>query len=68
MYAKVKEQQNLIRDLDTNAILNVDASALKKHEKIMLEKQKELRTQQQINSLKDDISEIKEMLRSLKNG
>lgn len=68
MYAKVKEQQNLIRDLDTNAILNVDTSALKKHEKIMLEKQKELRTQQQINSLKDDISEIKEMLRSLKNG
>ncbi|CAB4124100.1 hypothetical protein UFOVP49_7 [uncultured Caudovirales phage] len=67
MYAKVKEHKTLVRDMQTSAILNIDESALRKHDTIMHQKQKEKTTQEQINSLKGDISEIKEMLKSLKD-
>ena len=65
MYATVKEHKELVRDMETGAILHTDTSVLKKHEQIMFEKKKQERLQTQIDSLKDDISEIKEMIRSL---
>lgn len=67
MYAKVKEHKEYVRDLNTNAILNVDSSALEKHKKIMHEINKDKKIQEQINTLNQDIQEIKEMLRALSN-
>jgi len=63
--AKVKEHKEFIRDLDTNAILNIDVTSIDRHKKIMAEIGREKRVQDQINSLKDDISDIKQMLREL---
>ena len=65
--AKVKEHKEYVRDVETNAVLNVDISALEKHKKIMAEMNRDKRVQEQINSLNSDISEIKEMLRALSN-
>jgi len=67
MYAKVKEHKEYVRDIDTNAVLNVDKTALEKHKSVMHNLNKEKRVQEQINSINDDISEIKEMLRALSN-
>lgn len=63
--AKVKEHKEFIRDLDTNAILNVDTTSVERHKKIMADIGREKRVQEQINSLRDDISDIKQMLREL---
>lgn len=67
MYARVKEHENLVRDMRTGAILNTDENAIKKHELYMHERKKQNVIQEQINSLKNDVSEIKDMLRALKD-
>ena len=67
MFAKVKEHKEYVRDLSTNAILNVDRSSVDKHNNIINEIKKQKMMQEQINSLKSDISEIKEMLKALSN-
>lgn len=67
MFAKVKEHKEYVRDLSTNAVLNVDRSSLDKHNNIMNELKKQKMVQEQINSLRSDISEIKEMLKALSN-
>lgn len=63
--AKVKEHKEFVRDLETNAILNVDLTTLDRHKKIMADIRKEKHVQEQINSLRDDISDIKLMLKEL---
>lgn len=65
MLAKVKDHKEYVRDIETNAILNVDKEVLKKHAIVMAEKEKETRHQEQINNLKSEISELKDMIRSL---
>ena len=67
MFAKVKEHKEYVRDISTNAILNVDKSSLEKHNNIVNEIKKQRMVQEQINSMKNDISEIKEMLKALSN-
>lgn len=67
MLVKVKEHKEYVRDVSTNAVLNVDKSALDKHNNIMNELKRQRMVQEQINNLRDDISEIKEMLKALSN-
>lgn len=67
MFVKVKEHKEYVRDISTNAVLNVDKSALDKHNNIMNEMKRQRMVQEQINNLRDDISEIKEMLKALSN-
>lgn len=67
MFAKVKEHKEYVRDVSTNAILNVDRSALDKHNNIVNELKKQKMIQEQINTMRNDISEIKEMLKALSN-
>jgi hypothetical protein len=66
---KVKENVSLIRDTSSNAIINTNASDLKeylKNRKIILDRktQNELQAAE-INTLKQDIGEIKQMLAML---
>ena len=68
MYAKFKNNEKIIRDLSNKAILTVDPTVLQKHQQFMAQKHKEERMQEEINSLKSDITEIKELLKSLVNG
>lgn len=75
MYARVKDNEKLIRDIKTNSILNTDVNALKKHEIIMKQKEEAKRITQDIaniknniselNQLKNDVSELKDMMKIL---
>lgn len=61
-YLKVEDEQFLVRDTTNKAILNTDLSAVKKHELRMEQQKKEMSKQEEINSLKRDIAEIRELL------
>ena len=67
--ASVKGFKNLVRDLDTGAILNIDTTAplgLKlAKEKRQKEKEQLENNTKDINSIKSEISEIKFMLKML---
>lgn len=63
--AKVNEHKEYVRDLETNAILNVDSNTLERHKKIIADIRREKSVQEQINTLRNDIFEIKQMLREI---
>lgn len=67
MYYKVKDDEKLVRDSRNNSLLNTDVKSLKKHEMIMREKENSKRFVEEINTMKNDISELKDMLRVLIN-
>ena len=54
-YAKVKDHEYLVKDMTTGAILNVDRTAVLKHQKRQMEIQKE--------ELRDQVVKIHGMLR-----
>ena len=62
MYHQVKGHKDLVRDIDSNAILNVNKNAYQaaRERDIRIKKEKE-----EINILKQDVSEIKYMLQKL---
>ncbi len=60
-YIKVSGHDGLVRDENTGAIINVDNSAIEARRK-----SKQLNSAlQDINNLKDEVSEIKDLLREL---
>jgi hypothetical protein len=61
-YARVEGSSTLIRDLRNNAILNMDNTTIEKAKKAkMLRKEKE----KEIDELKKDVQDIKEMLNQI---
>lgn len=64
-YAKVKNNQNFIRDMGSKAILNTDLSVVRRHEQEVAKKEREEAQQQQINTLQNEISELKELIKKL---
>ena len=62
MYHQVKGHKDLVRDINSNAILNVNKNAYEaaRERDRRIKKEKE-----EINILKRDVSEIKDMLRKL---
>ena len=64
-YIKVKGHDGLVRDQNTGAIINVDNSAIEARRK-----SKHLNSAlEDINNLKEEISEIKQLLREIaRNG
>lgn len=70
-YIKVKDKNNLLRDANSNGIVNDDIIGYQNYvnsyrEKIkQIEKQKDYETQ--LKELKNEISEIKELLKKLVN-
>ena len=63
-YAKVEGHSNLIRDLKTNAIINTDYNSSTQYDTIR-KKRKEEKTK--IESLENEIKEIKTLLNQLIN-
>jgi len=65
-FAKVKEHSNLVRDLDSKAVLNVDNKSLQAYRESrnarMKQQQKFEGIQEEIDSIRDDITEIKSLL------
>lgn len=68
-FVKVKDHPSLKRDISTKAIINTSNSEYEEYKKI--QETASLRSRMleiEINSLKDDISEIKNILKQLVQG
>jgi hypothetical protein len=61
-YSRVKDYTNLLRDESSSAVVNVDIETLEK----IRQRRKLMRTQkEQINTLKNDMEEMKTLMKEL---
>ena len=61
-YSRVKDYTNLLRDESSSAVVNVDVETLEK----IRQRRKLMRTQkEQINTLKNDMEEMKALMKEL---
>ena len=61
-YSRVKDYTNLLRDESSSAVVNVDIETLEK----IRQRRKLMRTQkEQINTLKNDMEEMKALMKEL---
>ena len=71
-YTRVENKEHLVRDSETNAIINTDRNAYEaykiQYRKKLQEKQNYINMEQELKSLRSDIDEIKNLLRGLTNG
>jgi len=71
-FIPVEGSNDLVRDNNTNQIINTNESEYQQYitrrKQKKLEKEKALNVERDISSLRDEITEIKDMLRSLVNG
>ena len=64
-YAKVKESPELIRDMESKAVLNTNISALHAYKK-KREKQQEIQSAvEDINNMKQDINDLKTLMQRI---
>lgn len=68
-YVPVKGHSGLVRDTESNALINVDKTAIErareKKEAKRKKRQEEMEMKQRVASLESDISEIKTMLKAV---
>ena len=66
MFAKVKDHDNLVRDMNSKAVLNTDRAGLQeyyqKRDVAKKEQSDKIETKQRIDKIEKDMSEIKELL------
>lgn len=62
MRARVKDNMNYVKNMDNMAILNTNRAAIAKHEKKIAELKRSQSVDNEINNLKSEVSEIKNML------
>jgi hypothetical protein len=63
-FAKIVDNDNLVRDTKTNAVLNTDMTALEKYK---ARREIERQRAEEFEALKHDVSEIKQLLKQLVN-
>ena len=72
MYAKVKEHDNLVRDMNSKAVLNTDKEGLqdylRKREIAKKQKEEQSETQNRLAKIQQDMSEIKNLLQNIANS
>ena len=70
-YLKVKSEDSLVRDVDSNAIVNQNQSEFDKFLELSQRKYEEKRKidnmRSDLDSLKEDMNEIKTLLRNIMN-
>ena len=66
-YVKVKDHEYLVKDTKTGAIFNTDLNIVRQHELRMKQIEKEKARDEEINKIKSDVSEIKQLLQALVN-
>jgi carbamoylphosphate synthase small subunit len=64
-YAKVKEHNDLVRDMNSKAILNIDQEALENHRRKKTVMKSIVENNEKIHELDNDVKEIKKMLACL---
>ncbi len=67
MRMKVRENERLVRDSANFAILNTDRTVLSAHEQKMARLRREQAHEEELNNIKRDVTEIKDLLRQLLN-
>lgn len=71
-YIKVKDHSNLLRDSDTDQIINTDHAEynqyIARRNARKKEKQKNLSVEEDLSRLKAEMGEIKSLLKELVNG
>jgi hypothetical protein len=65
MKVKVKDRNDLVRDMRTMALLNVDTANLGKDRLYKQKMEKEKRVDVAINKLENDVTEIKDSLNKI---
>lgn len=72
MFAKVKDHENLVRDMNSKAILNTDRLALQeyyqKRELAKKELSEKTESKQRLDKIENDMAEIKNLLTQLIGG
>ena len=71
-FIKVQDKNGLYRDKENSAIINMDQdeyqSYIQNYKKSYIESQKIKNLESEVNEIKNDLCEIKNLLRSLVNG
>jgi len=65
MRARVKDNLDYVKDMHNFAILNTNKAAVAKHEKKMAELKRTKAVEEEINNLKSEVSEMKNMLNQI---
>ena len=72
MFAKVREHENLVRDLNSKAVLNTDRIGLQdylqKRELAKRELSEKAETKQRLAKIEEEMAEIKFLLREIAQG
>ncbi len=68
-YAKIADKNNLVRDMETTAVLNVDRTQIDafntQRKKILSEKAEREQTKFRLTRIEDDMQEIKKLLKEI---
>jgi hypothetical protein len=67
-FAKIIDHPSLVRDMRTNAVLNTDHVAVRRHEKRIADLQREQARENELVSLKSEMSEMRALLMQLSNN
>lgn len=71
MYAKVREHDNLVRDMRSKAVLNTDKEGLqeylRKRDLAKKEQSEQIETKNRLEKIEQDMSDIKNLLKELVN-
>jgi hypothetical protein len=71
-YARVEGHSNLVRDLNSNAIINTDNTELIQYNKMKQNRENQSKRisniESELSELKSSIDEIKQLLRDISNG
>lgn len=69
MYLKVEDSEKLVRDSKSKAVINTSAedylSAIKRRESMLESKVKQEALETDINNIKDEVDEIKNLLKEI---
>jgi hypothetical protein len=70
-YIKVKEDKSYCRDMNSNAIINVDSNSyneyIKNKNRVLQEKQRIQNLENEVNDIKNSLNDIKSLLVELIN-
>ena len=64
-YTKVKDSEDLVKDNNSGAILNINNDALRAYRQA---REKNMRMHEKVNQMENEISEIKSLLNELVKG
>ena len=72
MYAKVKDHDNLVRDMNSKAVLNTDKEGLqdylRKREVAKKQQEEQTETKSRLTKIEQSMSEIKNLLQNIANS